>query len=154
MLSLNVAAMARAPWPRLPLVESSLRESLSLIIASKLSRQTWEGVLFLRNVMASNVLSGSNHEGASANTFAVATVIVTPLELTLVNAVTDDDGNDDGNSAGAEHHGIIPRATSIDCTIARLVGARLDLRQAILLYIPCLTNVEPEHSNATGTGML
>jgi hypothetical protein len=33
MLSLNVAAMARAPWPRLPLVESSLRESLSLNVA-------------------------------------------------------------------------------------------------------------------------
>jgi len=41
--------------------------------------------------MASNVLSGSNHEGASANTFAMAAVIVTPLELTLVNAVADDD---------------------------------------------------------------
>ncbi len=106
---MNVAAMARAPWPRLPLVESSLRESLSLIVASKLSRQTWEGVLFLRSVMASNVLSGSNHEGASANTFAVAAVIVTPLELTLVDAVADDDGNDDGDSAGAEHRGIIPR---------------------------------------------
>ena len=95
-----------------------------------------------------------NHEGASANTFAVAAVIVTPLELTLVDAVTDNDGNDDGDSAGAEHRGIIPRATSIDCTIARLAGARLDLHRDILLYISCLANVEPEHSNATGTGML
>jgi hypothetical protein len=50
--------------------------------------------------MASNVLSGSNHEEASANAFAVAAVIVTPLELTLVDAVADDDGNDDGDSAG------------------------------------------------------
>jgi hypothetical protein len=33
MLSLNIAAIARAPWPRLPLVESSLRESLNLIVA-------------------------------------------------------------------------------------------------------------------------
>ncbi len=74
-----------------------------MIVASKISRQTWEGVLFLRSV---------NHEGASANTFAVAAVIVTPLELTLVDAVTDNDGNDDGDSAGAEHRGIIPRATS------------------------------------------
>jgi hypothetical protein len=112
MLSLNVAAMARAPWPRLPLVESSLREPLSSIVAflnalecgeSKLSRQTWEGVLFLRSVMASNVLSGSNHEGTSANAFAVAAVIVTPLELTLLDDAVADDDNDDGDSAGAEH---------------------------------------------------
>ena len=108
----------------------------------------------MQSVMASNVLYGSNHEGASANTFAVAAVIVTPLELTLVDAVADDNGNDDGDSAGAEHRGIIPNATSIDCTIARLAGARLDLHRAILLYIPCLANVEPEHSNATGTGVL
>ena len=33
MLSLNVAAMDLAPLPRLPLNESSLRESLSLIAA-------------------------------------------------------------------------------------------------------------------------
>jgi hypothetical protein len=72
----------------------------------------------LRSIMASNVLSGSNHEGESANAFAVAAVIVTPFELTLVDAVANDDGNNDGNSAGAEHRGIIPRATSIDCTIA------------------------------------
>ena len=104
--------------------------------------------------MASNVLSGSNHEGASANAFSMAAVIDTPLELTLVDAVTNDDDNDDGNLAEAEHRGIIPRATSIDCTIARLAGARIDLHQAILLYIPCLANVEPEHSNATGTGVL
>jgi hypothetical protein len=77
--------------------------------------------------MASNVLAGSNHEGASANAFAMATVIVTPLELTLVDAVADDDDNNDGDSAGAEHCGIIPHATSINCTIARLAGARLDL---------------------------
>ena len=104
--------------------------------------------------MASNVLSGSNHEGASANAFAVAAVIVTPLELTLVDDAVADDDNDDGDSAGAEHRGIIPHATSIDCTIARLAGARIDLHQAILLYIPCLANVEPEHPNATGTGVL
>ena len=119
----------------------------------------------MRSVMASNVLSGSNHEGASANAFSMAAVIDTPLELTLVDAVADDDDKDDGDSAGgAEHHGSnhegasantrIPRATSIDCTIARLAGARLDLHRAILLYIPCLANVEPEHSNATGTGVL
>ena len=71
--------------------------------------------------MASNVLSGSNHEGASANAFAVAAAIVTPLELTVVDAVAADDDNNDGDSAGAEHRGIIPRATSIGCTIARLV---------------------------------
>ncbi len=112
----------------------------------------------MRSVMASNVLSGSNQEGASANAFAVAAVILTPFELTrLINAVLDNDDNDDGDvysSAGAEHCGIIPRATSIDCTIARLAGARIDLRQAIFLHILCLANVEPEHSNATGTGVL
>ena len=53
--------------------------------------------------MASNVLSGSNHEGASANAFAVAAVIATPLELTLVDAVAGDDGNDDGDSAGGQN---------------------------------------------------
>ena len=108
----------------------------------------------MRSIVASNDLSGSNREGESANAFAMAAVIVTPLELTLVDAVADDDGNDDGDSAGAEHRSIIPRATSIDCTIAKLAGARLDLHRAILLYIPCLDNVEPEHSNATGTGVL
>jgi hypothetical protein len=35
-----------------------------------------------------------------------------------------------------------------------LAGARLDLHRAILLYIPCLAIVEPEHSNAAGTGVL
>ena len=54
-------------------------------------------------VMASNVLSGSNHEGASANAFSMAAVIDTPLELTLVDAVANDDDNDDGDSAGAQH---------------------------------------------------
>ncbi len=108
----------------------------------------------MRSIVASNVLSGSNHEGASANAFAVTAVIVTPLELTLVDAVADKDDNNDGDSAGAEHRGIIPHATSIDCTIARLAGARIDLHQAILLYIPCLANAEPEYSNATGTGVL
>ncbi len=92
--------------------------------------------------MASNVLSGSNHEGASANAFAVAAVIVTPLELNLVDDAVADDDNDDGDSAGAEDRGIfpsatscgiIPRETSIDCTIARLAGDRLDLHRAILL---------------------
>ena len=81
----------------------------------------------MQSVMASNVLSGSNHEGASVNAFAVAAVIVTPLELTLADAVADDNDSNDGDSAGAEHLGIIPRATSIDCTLARLAGARLDL---------------------------
>ena len=117
----------------------------------------------MQSVMASNVLAGSNHEGASANAFVVAAVIVAPLELTLVDDAVADDDNNDGDSAGAEHRGIfpratscgiIPRATSIDCTIARLAGARLDLHQAILLYIPCLAIVEPEHSNAAGTGVL
>ena len=93
----------------------------------------------------------------------MAAVIVTPLELTLVNDAVADDDNDDGDSAGAEHRGIIPhatscgiipRATSIDCTIAWLAGARLDLHRAILLYIPCLAIVEPKHSNAAGTGVL
>ena len=49
----------------------------------------------MRSVMASNVLSGSNHEGASANAFSMAAVIDTPLELTLVDAVADDDDKDD-----------------------------------------------------------
>jgi hypothetical protein len=102
-------------------------------------------------------------KGHLPSLFAMAAVIVTPLELTLVDDAVADDDNDDGNSAGAEHCGIfpratscgiIPRATSIDCTIARLAGASLDLYQAVLLYIPCLAIVEPEHSNATGTGLL
>ena len=81
----------------------------------------------MQSIRASNVLSVSNHEGASANAFSVAAVIVTPLDLTLVDAVAAADDNDYGDSAGAEHRGIIPRATSIGCTIARLAGARLDL---------------------------
>jgi len=84
----------------------------------------------------------------------MAAVIVTPLELTLVDADANDNDNNAGDSAGAEHRGITPRASSIDCTIARLAGAILDLHRAILLYIPCLANMEPKHSNATGTGML
>ncbi len=93
----------------------------------------------------------------------MAAVIVTPLELTLVNDAVANGDNDDGDSAGAEHRvifpratscGIIPRATSINCTIARLAGARLDLHRAILFYIPCLAIGEPEHSNAAETGML
>ena len=78
--------------------------------------------------MASNVLSGSNQEGASANAFAVAAVILTPFGLTrLIDAVLDNHNNDDGDvySSGADYRDIIPRATSIDCTIARLGGDRL-----------------------------
>ena len=112
----------------------------------------------MQSVMASNVLSGSNQEGASANAFAVAAVILTPFELTrLIDAVLDYDDDDDGvvySSAGAEHCGMIPRATSIDCTIARLAGARLFFHQAILLCMVCLAVVAPEHSNATTMGVL
>ena len=76
--------------------------------------------------MASNVLSGSNQDGASANAFAVAALITTPLEFTLDDDVANVNDNDDGKVySGAEHLGIIPRATSIDCTIARFEGARL-----------------------------
>ena len=107
--------------------------------------------------MASNVLSGSNQEGASANSFAVAAVILTPFDLMrLINAVLEDDDNDDGDvysSAGAEHC-IIPRATSIDCTISRLAGARLFFHQAILLCMVCLAVVAREHSNAATMGVL
>jgi hypothetical protein len=84
--------------------------------------------------MASNVFSGSNQEGPSANAFAVAAVIATPLAFTLDNAVANVDDNDDGNVySGAEHLGITPCPTSIDCTIARFAGERLFLHQAILL---------------------
>ena len=84
--------------------------------------------------MASNVLSGSNQEGASANAFAVAALITTPLEFTLENAVADvNDINDGHVYSGVEHLGKIPRATSINCTIARFAGARLLFHQAILL---------------------
>ena len=105
--------------------------------------------------MASNDLSGSNQEGASANDFAVAALITTPLAFTLDNDVASVDDNDDGKVySGAEHLGIIPHATSIDCTIARFEGARLFFHRAILLCIVCLEDVAPEHSNATTTGVL
>ena len=82
-------------------------------------------------------------------------LITTPLAFTLDNDVASVDDNDDGKVySGAEHLGIIPRATSISCTITRFAGARLFFHQAILLYIPCLAHVAPKHSNATATDVL
>ena len=59
--------------------------------------------------------------GPTMNAFAVAAVIVTPLELTLIDDAVANDDNDDGDSAGAEHRGIFPRPVQPQST-AQLPG--------------------------------